>query len=538
MPTFRSVTVHVTDKNDVPLEEHGVRKSDRAKNTSCYVLSENDMPFRISIKPSVLPFPEFEREAEERRSRREKDEKGKAVEREERGYEFESRGGDVDERQKVMEDVYGKPEEFERKMGLHDIEDADLRKHVRWLAKRYGDASWEILLLQAVEFDRAFQRQALVALEDFASSYHVGPGGQQEDDGSGATKKAPYHLIATLRLDARRGWEKRSILCLDQGHPQFRAPEGETKMVYRTVRDPDGGLRQCGWYFSEVGIETVMDSLDKLLLAGDNNSNDTTTTDHDNDVVPAEDDDDLLTAFRTLGTNGLNDSEEPFGAGQIEITFERIKIGLLKRNEDFHDHAADADADDDVGKAVDAAKVPHIAARDAGIKRRGTHDVIYFEPYVPGESPFAIFRFYYRNEQRMRKMGFLGPAGEAAGTGTQQQKKAALSSMAPLSITQATLPQYDFNAEGRAIAGGDVPGTETKVAAAGGVENKMVFGGGVEVGKTAGVGKIRMVFGGGVEAVEAENAKRLAEGDLEREVEEGVKKVRKEEEEEEEDEEV
>lgn len=64
MPKYRSITVHVTDRHGNALTEWGVQKLDRSKLTSCYIQSETDMAFRISIKPE-LPFAELKKQQEE-----------------------------------------------------------------------------------------------------------------------------------------------------------------------------------------------------------------------------------------------------------------------------------------------------------------------------------------------------------------------------------------------------------------------------------------------------------------------------------------
>lgn len=124
MPIYRSLEVSITDKDDVPLKKYSVRHNDRAKICTCFIESEKDKPFRISITPTKLLWPEFRENGE-----------------------------------------------------------------------------------------RA------------------------------------YHLLATLRLDGRRSWEKRSLIYLDYHHPQYRRPRGQVKMVFRTVKDDNGELRDCGWFF-------------------------------------------------------------------------------------------------------------------------------------------------------------------------------------------------------------------------------------------------------------------------------------------------
>ncbi|KAK1811256.1 hypothetical protein LTR12_014364 [Friedmanniomyces endolithicus] len=485
MPTFRCITVHVTDKDNTPLQEYGIRKSDRAKNTSCYIQSEYDMPFRISIRPSTLPFPEFDAKAEEQQSQQVFP--GATRMSAERLH-------DIAGRLEAMEDLYVPASGFARRMIVSDIEDSRLRHHVRRRAKHFPGTSWEDLLLHVAEVDPEFelQHRALYVLEKFANTHLTE---QWYDIYDEVPEPAPYHLMAVLRLDGRSGWEKRSIIFLDENDPLFRGPDGEIKMLHRNVRDADGGLRECGWYFSKAGIETVMESLNKLLLADDSNTVDT-------DAVAAGDDDDITKALRKLGADRLQDPEEPIAAGQIELTFQRVTVSQYLKNQQYTDHEDDQA---DPGTTVDATKVAHFAARDAGIKRSNIIETIHFDPYVEGEPPFATFRFYYRDEKTLRKLGFLGVDGTTAGAGKSiGQREAALRNMVGLSISNPIRERVLSVAEGGAQVGDD----------------------GVETAAEAAVGT--MVFGGEAAVREEDSGKRAAESEPEEELAEGWKKGRKE----------
>ena len=65
MPTYRDVSVQVTDSANTPLTEYGARKLERARLNTCYIQSKTDMPFRILIKPGESLFPAFEDEEED-----------------------------------------------------------------------------------------------------------------------------------------------------------------------------------------------------------------------------------------------------------------------------------------------------------------------------------------------------------------------------------------------------------------------------------------------------------------------------------------
>ncbi|KAK3117877.1 hypothetical protein LTR53_000290 [Teratosphaeriaceae sp. CCFEE 6253] len=431
MPTYRSLAVSVTDKHDRPLREHGARTHDRAHLSRCHIQSETGMAFRISIAP-VLPFSTFEH-----------GDSSELAPRPPPRPTHRRRAGDrVEDRLGEMANVYAWPETFDRRIDFDDIYPRRLREHAREAAKHYEDPSWASHLLHIAEFDRRYRTEALECLEDFARDHHRGT--DSDSDGAWTSEddaEAPWHLMAILRLDGRRTFEKRSIIYCDERHPRFRWPSGESRMTQRTVCGPDGAARECGWYFSEVGIDSI---LDNLLLSSES------------DAVPTQDDADLLQAFGGLGANGLEDAEAEGGSvGQIEITFERVTVGQVKRNVPLK---PDDGEDDGEAMAVDATKASHVAARDAGKKRETTHDIIHYEPVVPGEPPFATFRFYYANEAKLRKLYPADFQPLAAKSGqTLKQRKTAMSSLVPLSITAAKLPKYIFDREGNLIAEVDIP---------------------------------------------------------------------------------
>ncbi|KAK5682247.1 hypothetical protein LTS10_005373 [Elasticomyces elasticus] len=440
IPTYRSLDVHITDKEDIPLQEYGVRKNERAHQTSCYVESRSNMPFRITIKPTTLPWPHLDgAEIDDSQAGKEDTLQDTTTTQKPAGETSQDPPTRTwaDDRLTEMQRLYLKRERFSRIMRFSDIIDLNLRQFIAGKAAQVFHYDWADLLLDLAEVGSTSYRElALDCLEDFAVSYYTVP-------------QAKYHLMAILRLDGRQGWEKRSIIYLDERHPQFRQPKGEAKMMHRTVQDVDGTLRECGWYFTEVGIETLMDGLDKMILNNDSSTG-------EDDAVLASEDDGLAAAFTSLGENSLETSEERVSAGQIELTFERVTLGKVTKNAKF---GTDKESEDDTEMTVDASKIPHITARDAGTRRSSTHDVIYFEPYVPGERPFATFRFYYRNEATLRKMGFL--QSEEPFTGFKMKlKKAALSNMAPLSITTPATPRYLFDSKGNVLAEFDVPSSK------------------------------------------------------------------------------
>lgn len=58
MPTLRNVTVHITTPTGQPLEEFGLQRLRNRPRVSCFIESRSDMPFRVSLQPTV-PWPGF-----------------------------------------------------------------------------------------------------------------------------------------------------------------------------------------------------------------------------------------------------------------------------------------------------------------------------------------------------------------------------------------------------------------------------------------------------------------------------------------------
>ncbi|KAK4544707.1 hypothetical protein LTR36_003956 [Oleoguttula mirabilis] len=660
MPAYRGVTVHVTDRDDAPLEEWGVRKHDRSHSTTCYIQSQTDMAFRIYIKPE-LPFQEFwtEREEQERvkrgtyerevsgrelatggdggsgegggkdaeggrRTGAQQETAGRRVEEdyiklepEDDGVEDDgaeddgaedgnglTRGDDVvfpplhlafrpkpravnaapggayadiidgenhagdaqDERNDAPElplaqsnsrgnfangklpaayydaapenDRYAKDDRIKvslkglkrpavmqqegessttptsrnnpleafnaprikqehsspsppecnssgrerlatpefidpakqpkanmppprKAISLKDIDSENLWWHIRTQTDRFPDLDVETLLYDAAAGYDKYGRLARRCLQTYRRSQWLDNRPQQYGrrplPEAPLPSSAPYHLLATLRLDGRRSYEKRSIIYLDRDHKRFRS---ENRLCYRNVEDQDGTVRECSWFFKEVGIETAFDKL--FIARGDGNDDATPTMDHA----------DLLAAFGGLGADGLQDAEEKVQAGQIELTLERVTVGAVRRNVDWQPDTEQDGVDVDVDlSARDVGKVSHTSARQIDDKRKARIDTVDYSVLVPGELPFATFKFYYRSEEKLRKFGFDGfPTADGhaqpgpTSTKKRNRKDALMSAAAaPLSITTPEAPRYVFDWEGNVIGIIDVPNKKSKV---------------------------------------------------------------------------
>ena len=327
MPTYRDIDVHVTDAKGARLTEWRVRKRDRSRLSTCYIQSKTGMAFRTAIKPTVLPYPGFVGEVVYDDGQAEGEDEGKRERKPPKSkvnFNLLSFADDVYE-----VDKYG------RSLGLRQRGSPELGSHTPTPLPQ---------------------------------------------------PKAPWHLLATLRLDGRRHYEKRSIVYLDRRHPKCHTFDCQTIIKARMVTDDEGDVRECGWVFKEVGIEDVFD---KLFLSNGSG---------DEETEPATGDgDELLTAMNGLGANRMEDTDEKSTMGQIEVTLERIKLGETKHGIYRPDKLDDNDKLD-ISEA-DMTGVTHTAAYDAGKLRDKRIDTIYYDTlHEPDKKPYANFKFYYRNE--------------------------------------------------------------------------------------------------------------------------------------------
>lgn len=59
MPSLRDLEVHVTDGQGTVLDEYGVQKISKSNLVSCFIESKSDQPFRVTVKPTAMPFPGY-----------------------------------------------------------------------------------------------------------------------------------------------------------------------------------------------------------------------------------------------------------------------------------------------------------------------------------------------------------------------------------------------------------------------------------------------------------------------------------------------
>ncbi len=132
----------------------------------------------------------------------------------------------------------------------------------------------------------------------------------------GKTPPPPFHFLASLFLDGRSQAERKVIVYLDPNEEHFNDPHGTVQFRTRWVEGLDGKLREHGWVFKDVGIETVFD---KLLIKGDKASG----------KVSAQDEGSIISSLNAaeLGAVGDLKREERMKLGQILVKIERVKLG-------------------------------------------------------------------------------------------------------------------------------------------------------------------------------------------------------------------
>lgn len=146
----------------------------------------------------------------------------------------------------------------------------------------------------------------------------------------------PFHFLASMYLDGRSKAERKLVVYLDPDDEDFNRPDGRVSFKTRWVEGKDGKLREHGWVFKDVGIETVFD---KMLLSGDHQVS---------GKVHMRDEDSIIAAMNAadLGAEGDVEREERTKLGQIVVTIERIKLGQKWIDSRYRAKHKEGDVDD------------------------------------------------------------------------------------------------------------------------------------------------------------------------------------------------
>lgn len=239
-----------------------------------------------------------------------------------------------------------------------------------------------------------------------------------------------WHLNALLRLDGRKGDESIAMIYLDREELASNS-DGEIKVLNRTVRAPNGKLRKCGWIFKDIGIE----SLDFHSLNISEMAEHVTTEEHN-----------LVAALNELGNNAFEDAGEQSKFGQIEIILQRVTVLEPISQSGFEPDMVESEEDTEMVLGS-SEKISHRAANDSGRPcANGPHEVTYYYPVEEDELPFAVFKFYYRSEDVLRRFNFEGFAAKrksSASDAHQSSRQGALGRAAqnPLGIMHQELGQ-------------------------------------------------------------------------------------------------
>lgn len=106
--------------------------------------------------------------------------------------------------------------------------------------------------------------------------------------------------------------------------------------------------------------------------------------------------------FEELDVN-LNDAESEAkvnnSTGQIEVRIRRIALGPSRMRGVHSKYAADAEY---------SAKDSHVITRKKGRRVGGVEYSPAWQLFDPNEETYARFKFYYREERVLKRMGLLG----------------------------------------------------------------------------------------------------------------------------------
>ena len=165
--------------------------------------------------------------------------------------------------------------------------------------------------------------------------------------------RAPWHLLATLRLDGCQKFERRVVIVLDEHEPAFHEPDGKIFLTHCDLMGPDGQLQEYEWVFEEVAVDKM---LKRLAITGNEGAFVKETC----NCVRSDD--------NVLGIISQQESEEKRPFGRIEVTLERVTINRMCRNAKYRPSAGE-DTDIDVGHGDGAIK--HSAVHAKGRKYSG-----------------------------------------------------------------------------------------------------------------------------------------------------------------------
>ncbi|KAI9828225.1 MAG: hypothetical protein M1819_004581 [Sarea resinae] len=387
MPELRGVTVHVTTSDGKALQEWSPQHFRRHNKVSCYIQSETNVSFRVSIQPK-LPLIADDTPA---------------------AHAFETLNHGPD------------------KLGFLDanLEDMDEGKdedQCKWPSSLNNCDPPKYNLQVGLKLQGGKRSKTL-------SPVRIPIPGQR---GRNPTESLhpPFHLLASLYLDGREKPERKLIIYLDPEDEEFNEPDGMVVFKTRWVEGKDGKLREHVWLFQDVGIEA---SFDKMLISAAHSSA--------GDML-AQDEDELIEAmnFSASLKEGEKTNVETSKAGQIVVKLERIQLGTKSTDHNFRAKHKEGELDD-VDMAGAEKDITHTTGFGQTSLVKGSKNVriVTYSPFKKGEGPFATFQFFYRSEEKLRTFNFEGFPREKAekahrAAGNAREMNVMLSKYTPLNI--------------------------------------------------------------------------------------------------------
>ena len=322
MPEVRDIEVHVTSSEGVELPEWGIHTFRRSHKTSAYIQSKTDMLFRVSIKPKIPYVAADVASAHVYETRRRGSDRPGC-------FQMEDEWEDVDGGENMSTgdrcDLYDQLRFSSRSASHHKPEDSS---EGRRSSKRHASRLHRRSSSDRDSRDRRIRREP--------SEANISLSSPPPSRDFRRTPPPPFHFLASLYLDGRRKAERKLVVYLDPDDEDFNQPDGKVHFRTRWVQGNDGKLREHGWVFKDVGIETVFD---KMLLSGDH---------HVSGKVHMREEDSIIAAMNAtdLGAEGDVEREERTKLGQIVVTIERIKLGKKWVDGRYRAHHKEGDVDD------------------------------------------------------------------------------------------------------------------------------------------------------------------------------------------------
>ena len=232
-----------------------------------------------------------------------------------------------------------------------------------------------------------------------------------------------YSLLVKVHFDGREYPERRSLISLDMGDPDF-SPRGKI-LKNSWVENGNGTLTEHLWVFHEKGIENV---LGRLRLSA-------TTAGDD------EEEEDTLSKTMASADIAAPDGDASPGdgkAGQIVVTVNKVLLG--QQYFETSERKATNGTPDDLDMEDTDPNITHTTGRLP--KKNIFHGPKRCQailPYQDDDRPFATFVFFYRSSETLENMGFT----RRSSTRNTRAMNLQLASLTPLSFLDSKASTKD-----------------------------------------------------------------------------------------------